>query len=397
MAPAMKIGELAKQTGLSVRTLHYYDEIGLLSPSRRTDSEHRLYERQDIVRLQQILSLRQLGLSLKEIRDCLEQPNYSLSRTIDLHRSKLREQLSLSQKLLNRLDLIANELASDQAVTVENLIQTIEAITMTTQYFTPKQQKVLDVRLRLGEAEWQDILQQIRAEMNTGTDLISPRVRTLARRWLWHLNQLVQGDRDIYESLMQMYQNEGAIAAWGMDSDLFAYILRAIFSMAIADFTDTAIPRQDIFTAATLEVIRLGEIPIRAINFLVFGTEALLLGILAENNSTAAQVLADAGVQYKTVHPIVVRVLGTRPELKVEAPKQLPFAPRVDLVIELALEEAAQQGQTRQIAPEHLMLGILKEYQTSPPPGGVATYVLKEELGVDLDMLEQQLRAAIKE
>jgi len=87
MVQAMKIGELAKQTGLVVRTLHYYDEIGLLSPSRRTDSEHRLYERQDIVRLQKILSLRQLGLSLKEIHDCLEKPDYSLLKTIDLHRS----------------------------------------------------------------------------------------------------------------------------------------------------------------------------------------------------------------------------------------------------------------------------------------------------------------------
>ena len=184
MAQAMKIGKLAKQTGLSVRTLHYYDEIGLLSPSRRTDSEHRLYERQDIVRLQQILSLRQLGLSLKEIRDCLEQPDYSLLQTIELHRSKLREQLSLSQKLLSRLDFIAKELESDQTVAVENLIQTMEAITMTTQYFTPKQQEVLDVRLQAGETEWQSVLQQIRVEMDKGSDLSSPSVRTLARRWL---------------------------------------------------------------------------------------------------------------------------------------------------------------------------------------------------------------------
>jgi DNA-binding transcriptional MerR regulator len=57
---AMKVGELAKQTGISVRTLHYYDEIGLLSPSGRTESDYRLYAEADIVRLQQIMSLRQL-------------------------------------------------------------------------------------------------------------------------------------------------------------------------------------------------------------------------------------------------------------------------------------------------------------------------------------------------
>ena len=59
---AIKVGEVAKRTGLSVRTLHHYDEIGLLSPSRRTASGHRLYGAGELARLQQIKSLRQLGL-----------------------------------------------------------------------------------------------------------------------------------------------------------------------------------------------------------------------------------------------------------------------------------------------------------------------------------------------
>jgi DNA-binding transcriptional MerR regulator len=70
-----KVGELAKQTGLSVRTLHYYDEIGLLSPSQRTEAGHRLYTADDIVRLQQVKSLRHLGFTLKEIRDYLNRPD----------------------------------------------------------------------------------------------------------------------------------------------------------------------------------------------------------------------------------------------------------------------------------------------------------------------------------
>lgn len=51
---ALKVGELARRTGLSVRTLHHYDEIGLLSPARRTATGHRLYGRDEIRRLQQI-------------------------------------------------------------------------------------------------------------------------------------------------------------------------------------------------------------------------------------------------------------------------------------------------------------------------------------------------------
>jgi DNA-binding transcriptional MerR regulator len=66
MGVALKVGDLAKQTAVSVRTLHYYDEIGLLSPSGRTESGYRLYATQDIVRLQQIVSLRQIGFSLEK-------------------------------------------------------------------------------------------------------------------------------------------------------------------------------------------------------------------------------------------------------------------------------------------------------------------------------------------
>ena len=69
MQSSWKVGELASLTGLTVRTLHHYDEINLLKPCEYTDSGHRLYGEEDIIRLQQILSLRQLGFSLEEIKD----------------------------------------------------------------------------------------------------------------------------------------------------------------------------------------------------------------------------------------------------------------------------------------------------------------------------------------
>ncbi|MEO0458368.1 MAG: MerR family transcriptional regulator, partial [Cyanobacteria bacterium P01_A01_bin.114] len=240
----MKIGELAKQTGLSVRTLHYYDEIGLLSPSNRTQIGHRIYSEQDITRLQRIVSLRQLGFSLKEIQACLENPEFSLPQVIDLHRARLREQMALSQSLLGRLDAIATDLQTTQSVAVETLIQAMEAITMTTQYFTPEQQAVLDARFQAGETEWQALLSEARVEMNKGTDLNSPSVRKLARRWLWSMKSFVQGDEDIYESLTRMYQQAGpAAASWGtLDAATFEYILKAVSFLTLADFTDLLIP-----------------------------------------------------------------------------------------------------------------------------------------------------------
>mgnify|MGYP001793404021 CR=1 FL=1 len=397
MSSLLRIGELAKQTGLSVRSLHYYDEIKLLVPSHRNQIGHRFYNDDDIIRHQQILYLRQLSFSLSEIRECLESPNYSLPKVIELHRDRLREQIGLSHTLLNRLNGIASELENTQSVAVENLIQTMETITMSKKYFTPEQQAVLNTRFREGEDEWHAILSDIQHEMRQGSDLNSPTVRMLARRWLWSMRSFVRGDGEIYESLVKMYQQEGALAAdWGMDHATFDYILKAIFSMALADFTETTVPRHKIFTPEALEVIRLGEVPIRAINFHILGTEGVLLGILAEGKSAAAQVLTASGVQYDTARSAVEKWLGTRPTPPegTPIPAALPFAPRVKRVIELALEEAKQQKQS-QITPTYFLLGILAEYKEVPPPGGVATYILREEFNVDLQALEQQLRAAI--
>ncbi len=108
---ALKVGDLARRTGLTVRTLHHYDEIGLLAPSFHTESGHRLYTDRDVARLQQILSLRQLGFSLDEIRACLDRPGFSPLEVITLHCKRLRDQIALQSKLCERLDAIATHLA----------------------------------------------------------------------------------------------------------------------------------------------------------------------------------------------------------------------------------------------------------------------------------------------
>src|SRR2546421_8353984 len=103
-AASMKVGELARRTGLTVRTLHYYDEIGLLAPSQHTASGHRLYGAADVARLQQIKSLRQLGFSLEQIRDCLNGPDFSPLRLVESHLAHLREQVALHQRLCGKLE-----------------------------------------------------------------------------------------------------------------------------------------------------------------------------------------------------------------------------------------------------------------------------------------------------
>jgi DNA-binding transcriptional MerR regulator len=62
----LKVGEVTKRTGISTRRLHHYDQIGLLKPSMRAENDYRLYSKTDLVRLQKILSLQQVGFSLEK-------------------------------------------------------------------------------------------------------------------------------------------------------------------------------------------------------------------------------------------------------------------------------------------------------------------------------------------
>ena len=89
-----KVGELAARTGLTVRTLHHYDAIGLLSPSDRTESMHgsghRLYTADDLARLHQILCLKQLGFALEQIREYMTRADYDPRQVIRLHLEDVR-------------------------------------------------------------------------------------------------------------------------------------------------------------------------------------------------------------------------------------------------------------------------------------------------------------------
>src|SRR5947209_1613797 len=177
---ALKVGELARRTGLTVRTLHHYDEIGLLRPSLHTESGHRLYTAGDVARLQQVLSLRQLGFSLEEVRGCLDRPGFSPLEVLRLHVARLREQIGLQQKLCERLEALAGSFRAAGEVPAEQFIRTIEVMTMTEKYYTPGQMKQFEEvgrlvgpeEVRAVEEAWSALLPEVRA--NRDLDPASP-------------------------------------------------------------------------------------------------------------------------------------------------------------------------------------------------------------------------------
>lgn len=238
---AVKVGELAKQTGLSVRTLHYYDEIGLLSPSRRTEAGHRLYTAGDVVRLRQIKSLRYLGASLEEIREILTAPDFSPRRVIEQHLARLREQIELQQKLCDRLEEIAARLSSKEEGSAEEFVQTVEVIRMSERlwrYYTPEQREEIEERgralgeerIRQVEAEWPELMEQVRAEMEAGTDPSDERVQRLAKRWMELVREFTGGNPEIESSVRNVWRQEENIH--GVDTgpmrEMGEYISRAM-------------------------------------------------------------------------------------------------------------------------------------------------------------------------
>jgi DNA-binding transcriptional MerR regulator len=232
-----KVGDIAARTGLSVRTLHHYEEIGLLRPSGRSAAGHRLYSAGDCARLQRIVSLRQLGFGLEAIRDCLSSPDFSPLELIERHRAWLQEQVARQQALIDRLDGIAAHLRRGEEVSAAEFLETIEEMIMFEKYYTPEQLEKLKQRadavgedaVRDAEAAWQKLFADARVEMDKGTNPKDPAVAPLAARMRELIEAFTGGDAGIERSLGNLYANEpGAAARFGVDTEACAFLQRAL-------------------------------------------------------------------------------------------------------------------------------------------------------------------------
>ncbi|RRJ62806.1 MerR family transcriptional regulator [Paenibacillus oralis] len=123
-----KVGDLAKLAGLTVRTLRYYDQIGLFSPSGQTESGHRLYNESDLSRLQQILSLKELGLSLEEVRSVLNDEQISPLEIVNLQMARIKEQIKQQQMLLDQLYHVSKSMQGKAPLAVEDFTKLLQAM-----------------------------------------------------------------------------------------------------------------------------------------------------------------------------------------------------------------------------------------------------------------------------
>jgi DNA-binding transcriptional MerR regulator len=228
VAPVWKIGELARRTGLTVRTLHHYDEIGLLSPAERSDGGHRVYDEAGVQRLYRIVSLRSLGFPLDAIAQALDSEKFDPREAVEDHLRRLEAQIAQEQQLVSKLRTLRQRLDADDFLT------TIEELTMRERYYTPEQLDQLEQRrqtlgddaIKDAEREWAEIFATLKLEMDKGTDPADPRLRPIGERSRELIEMFTGGDPGIQAGLKRMYETEGPEkASRGMaDPAVFEYL-----------------------------------------------------------------------------------------------------------------------------------------------------------------------------
>jgi DNA-binding transcriptional MerR regulator len=233
----LTIGALAKRTGLTVRTLHHYDQIGLLSPSGRTDGGYRLYSDADILRLERIVLLRGLGMPLTDIAVALDSDANTIVSLVERQAADVQSRIDDATKLRVRLDATIAQLRAHEYQKGDDALALIEAVQTFEGYFNDEQRAALreraaqlgPERIREAEARWPQLIGEVRSEMTNGTPPNHPRVLALAEEWQSLLDEFTNGRWDIASSAGRMMKAEpGVQRRTGLDAAIMEYVAEAM-------------------------------------------------------------------------------------------------------------------------------------------------------------------------
>jgi len=211
------VGDLARHSGVTVRTLHHYEAIGLLRACGRTAAGHRRYAEAELARLQQIRSLRYLGLPLSRIRQVIDGTPETAITVITTHIERLREQAALQRQLLVHLEALRTRLIRGETASIGELMSALEAQTMIEREFTAEEQdffhqrreEVGDARIKeVEEHAWPQMFSDVRAAIAGGTEPESARGRELADRWFGLVAEFTGGNPQIEARVAASYAED---------------------------------------------------------------------------------------------------------------------------------------------------------------------------------------------
>lgn len=213
-----QVREFAERSGVTIRTLHHYDHLGLLKPSLHTESGYRLYSERDLARLQQIVTLKFIGLSLRQIKDLLDGESFDLATMLRLQRKTMEEkrrQLELAIQAIDRAEqmvVAGNEHDWDAFHYIIEVITMEDSREMFKKYYTDEQLAELDRRAKenpemMAQAPqmWKELIEEVEQAMARGEDPASDHVQSLAARWRSLIDAFTGGNPEIEASLKKFY------------------------------------------------------------------------------------------------------------------------------------------------------------------------------------------------
>lgn len=241
MAEYWKTGELAKLTGLSIRTLRYYDQIELVRPTAYTTSGHRRYTADNLRQLLEILTLKQMGLTLDEIKQLvLESHSSSLLNTLDNQIERVYAHLKAQQLLLDQLERTKEELIKKESISISTLTTLFDFMKVNhAGYFDDKQLKLMREQFQSldektasdAEENFTNLLKQLRQKKEKQISPSDRDVKELARKWNALLKQHSASDQALQENAARFYADHPELATKvGIEPDLYQYIQTALLS-----------------------------------------------------------------------------------------------------------------------------------------------------------------------
>ena len=209
--------EFAELAGVTVRTLHHYDRLGLLKPSYRSEAGYRLYSQRDLARLEQIVVLKFLGLPLKSIGPLLKAELSSLPEVLQAQQDVLSEKRLELDRTIEAVSAARSALRVALEPDWTLITQIIRRIGMqnetdwTSRYFSEEAKAKVEERKSLWSPElqervtreWNELFRDVEAAL--GEDPSGPVAQALASRWRGLLSEFTGGNAEIHKGLNKMY------------------------------------------------------------------------------------------------------------------------------------------------------------------------------------------------
>ena len=231
----LKIGELAKLAGVTVRTLHHYDRLGLLQATANRESGHRLYTSKDVERLQQILSFKSMGFSLEAIQKCLDGDAYDLKKTLKLQESLLLQNLEDMQHAYRSLRALLHKMDAGETPSLDEFFTFQKEVEHMKNYYTAEQLEYLKNRYeqyadkaKEVEKAWPVLFAKFEEAQKAGLAPNHLKVQVLVKEAEHYIDLFTGGDKEIRANLERMNAETPEIyKQWGISKELYAYIQEA--------------------------------------------------------------------------------------------------------------------------------------------------------------------------